>query len=241
METPEHRRSATRHHLLRGNIKLLLNADPKSPNPDLRNITNQRVQSLHSSCASRSVSATSSVEYSHQEPVKRTAEANHLADSIREHSDRNSTHSPKTNRRNDQSPENPKNSKVTPSTHLHLKFAETTPKRGAGRQRNGAPKVTTNRPVLPPVRREQPLLRGTEDHQTRTSNANYRRNGRRHSLLTLDDRWYRPTLRNDPRLNLHQKTTEADSLRRHHPRKTELCGRPAVSQIGVQLNNAETS
>jgi len=27
-------------------------------------------------------------------------------------------------------PENPKNSKVTPSTHLHLKFAETTPKRG---------------------------------------------------------------------------------------------------------------
>lgn len=130
METPEHRRSATRHHLLRGNIKLLFNVDPKSPNPDLRNITNQCAQSLHSSCASRSVSATSSVEYSHQEPVKRTAEANHPANSIREHSNRNSTHLPKTNRRNDQSPENPKNSKVTPSTHLHLKFAETTPKRG---------------------------------------------------------------------------------------------------------------
>jgi len=47
-----------------------------------------------------------------------------------------------------------------------------------GRQRNGAPTVTTNRPVLPPVRRQQPLLRGTEDHQERTSNANYRRNGR---------------------------------------------------------------
>jgi hypothetical protein len=46
-------------------------------------------------------------------------------------------------------------------------------------------------------------------------------------------------LRNDPRVNLHQKTTEADSLRRYHPKKTELCGRPAVSQIEVQSNSAE--
>lgn len=67
------------------------------------------------------------------------------------------------------------------------------PQTGVGRQRNGAPTVTTNRPVLPPVRRQKPPLRGTEDHQARTSNTNYRRNGRRHLLLTPDDRWYRPT------------------------------------------------
>jgi len=129
METPKQHQSETQHHLLRDSIKSLLSADPKSPNPDLRNITNQYVQSLHSSRARRSISATSSVEYPHQEPVKRTAEANHLANSLREHSKRNSTRSPKTDHRSDQSLENPKNSKATPSTHLQLNFAETNPRR----------------------------------------------------------------------------------------------------------------
>lgn len=36
-----------------------------------------------------------------------------------------------------------------------------------------------------------------------------------------------------------QKTTEAISCEKNHPGKTELCGRPAVSQIEVQPSNTE--
>jgi hypothetical protein len=43
----------------------------------------------------------------------------------------------------------------------------------------------------------------------------------------------------DPELSHPQKTTEVVLVRRNHPGKTELCGRPAVSQIEVQPGNTE--
>jgi hypothetical protein len=69
-----------------------LAATQKSPNPKLQNMIDQNVQSLHSSSASQPVSATSPVECSPQEPVKRTAETNHPANSIREHSELGTQH-----------------------------------------------------------------------------------------------------------------------------------------------------
>jgi hypothetical protein len=48
-------------------------------------------------------------------------------------------------------------------------------------------------------------------------------------------------VQNDPKFNLHQRTTEAVSVRRHPLGKTELCGRPTVSQIEVQQSNTEVS
>jgi hypothetical protein len=134
------------------------------------------------------------VECSLQEPVKRTAEANHPANPIREHS-KGTQHAHQKPTAETTDPQKTRKTPCHAINSLRSGIRRNESQTSARRQRSGASTATINKPMLPPIHRQQPPLHGTEDHQARTSSANYRRNGRKHLLLAPDDRWYRPTFK----------------------------------------------
>lgn len=110
----------------------------------------------------------------------------------------------------------------------------------AGKQKGGCTSGTVKRAMLPPPVRQARQCGGTENHQEWISNHPNHRSGRNNCQATPGDRRYRPTFRNKPKLNqCPGQSPKRESGKRALFRKTELCGRPAVSQIEIQPNGAE--
>jgi hypothetical protein len=178
------------------------------------------------------------MEHSLQEPTKQTTEVNYSTSSVGENPGGIRQVLKRSHRRSgrlSKKPENSSHSTDSPSARIRRNG----PGKKAGKQGSGAPAVAVNRAMSPPFCQLIPLMRGTENHLVQISSISAHRSERGDLQLRPGSRGYRPTFQNVPELNPPQKTTEATSLERNHPGKTELCGTPAVSQIEIQPGNTE--